>query len=86
MGWGDQNHRRPDITYLCGSVLAYGGQSSLVVCSHKLCYTRFDLKLLRPAACSLAQTMEKRGSLLKDDRLHSLNIIFCAVSLLFPVA
>ena len=40
-------------------VLACDDQPSLVVCSHKLCYTRVDLKLLRPAACALAQPMEK---------------------------
>jgi hypothetical protein len=54
--------RRTDITYLCGSVLACDEQPSLVVCSHKLCYTRSDLKLRRSATCSLAQTREKRSA------------------------
>ena len=40
-------------------VLACGDQPSLVVCSHKCVTLRFDLKLLQPAACSLAQPMEK---------------------------
>ena len=47
---------------LCGSVLACGGQPSLIVYSHNLCYTRFDLNYS-------VNHGETRYALLKDDRL-----------------